>query len=144
MTVAFENGALTFANAPSNTQQKIQVNFSNGVCTTAWSSALTVKTAIASYKKPVLSSATAVSSTSVLVEWGEVVGKNSDIPAQSYTVQYSTDGNRWTNANTKVVGTSFTITGLKTGTTYLVAVIANKDARFNASLPSESRQVTTL
>ena len=144
MVAEFENGALTFTNVPSNTQQKIQVNFSDGVCTTAWSAALTVKTTIAPYNKPNLTSATAVSSTSVQVEWSSAVGKNTDIPAQSYTVQYTTDGERWTNANTKVVGTSYTITGLKTGTTYLVAVIANKDARFNASLPSESRQVTTL
>ena len=144
MTVALNDGALTFANAPSNTQQKVQVNFSDGVCTTAWSAALTVKTAIASYSQPVLSAPTVVSSTSVLVEWSPAVGKNTDIQAQSYTVQYSTDGNRWTNANTKVVGTSFTITGLKTGTTYLVAVIANKDARFNASQPSESLEVRML
>ena len=140
MTVAFNNGALTFANAPSNTQQKIQVNFSDGVCTTAWSAALTVKTAIASYNKPVLTSATA-DGTSIQVEWSSVVGKNSDSPAQSYTVQYTTDGSRWINANAKVVGTSYTITGLKTVTTYLVAVIANKDALFNASQPSESLQV---
>ena len=144
MVAAFENGALTFTNVPSNTQQKIQVNFSDGVCTTAWTAALTVKTTIAPYNKPVLTNATATSSTTVLVEWDAVTGKNSTVLAPSYTVQYTTDGTRWINANTRVVGTSFTIPNLKPNTPYRVAVIANKDARFNASQPSESWEVRTL
>ncbi len=144
MVAAFENGALTFTNVPSNTQQKIQVNFSDGVCTTAWTAALTVKTTIAPYNKPVLTNATATSSTTILVEWDAVTGKNSTVMAPSYTVQYTTDGARWINANTRVVGTSFTIPNLKPNTSYRVAVIANKDAQFNASQPSESWEVRTL
>ena len=144
MTVNFNNGAMTFANVPSNTQQKIQINFKEGACTTAWSSALTIKTLVAPYNKPVLTNATAVSSTSIEVNWETVYGKNSTEAAQKYTVQYSTDGERWTNATTSATGTSFTITKLKANTKYLVAVIANKDSKFNASQPSESLLVTTL
>ena len=144
MTVSFNNGAMTFANVPSNTQQKIQVSFREGPCTTAWSQALTVKTLVAPYNKPVLTNATAVSSTSIEVDWNTVYGKNSTVAAQKYTVQYSLDGNRWTNATTSATGTSFTIKNLKPNTKYLVAVIANKDSKFNASQPSESLLVTTL
>ena len=144
VTVSFDNGALTFTNVPSATQQKIQVNFNAGTCTTAWSSALSVKTAKAAYNKPVLTNAVADSSTSIVVEWAPVTGKNSDTAAQKYTVQYTLDGNRWTNAATSVTGTNFTITRLKAGTTYRVAVIANKDSYFNASEPSESLEVRTL
>ena len=135
---------MTFANVPSNTQQKIQVNFSDGVCTTDWSSALTVKTTLPPYNKPVLNNPVALSSTSVLVEWTPVVGKGTETEAQKYTVQYSLDGNRWTNATTGATGTSFTITNLKPSTKYLVAVIANKDSNFLASDPSDSQEVTTL
>ena len=144
MTVLFNNGALTFANVPSNTQQKIQLNFSKGVCTTAWSSALSVKTLAAPYNKPVLTNAVAVASTSIEVSWDTVYGKNSTSPAQKYTVQYSTDGVKWTNATTGAMGTNFTITRLKANTKYLVAVIANKDSKFNASEPSDSLLITTL
>ena len=77
------------------------------------------------------------SSTSLTVEWETVYGKNSTAQAQKYTVQYSTDGVRWTNATTTATGTSFTITRLKPGTQYQVAVLATKDQRFSASLPSD-------
>lgn len=144
MTAAFENGVLTFTDAPSATQQKIQINFSDGVCTTAWSQALTIKTAKAAYNQPILSSPAAASGTNVSVKWAQVYGKNSTtVTAQSYTVQYSTDGVKWKNASTRVVGTNFTITNLLPNTGYLVAVIANKDSLFNASQPSESLFVTT-
>ena len=144
MAVAFENGALTFTNAPSNTQMKVQVSFALDACTTALSKALTVKTTIAPYLKPTLTSVTAVSSTSVTVAWETVYGKNSPIAAQYYTVQYSLDGEKWTNATTKATGNSFTIQRLKPGTKYLVAVFATKDSKFNASEPSDAQLVTTL
>ncbi|MBR0191256.1 MAG: fibronectin type III domain-containing protein [Thermoguttaceae bacterium] len=44
MSVTFVNGSLTFANAPGKTTQKIQVRFTDGVCTTAWNKAVSVKT----------------------------------------------------------------------------------------------------
>lgn len=141
--VTFNNGLLTFTNVPSNTQQKIQVCFVLGTCTTAWSQALTVKTTLAAYNKPTLTNVYAVSGTSVTVNWETVYGKNSNTRAQYYTVQYSTDGVRWTNATTKATGTSFTITRLKPGTQYLIAVIATKDSQFNASQPSNSKLVLT-
>lgn len=137
MTVSFADGALTFANVPASTQQKIQVSFTLGPCTTALSQALTIKTTKVSYSKPTLTNAYAVSSTSLTVEWETVYGKNSTAQAQKYTVQYSTDGVRWTNATTTATGTSFTITRLKPGTQYQVAVLATKDQRFSASLPSD-------
>ena len=142
-TVAFANGALTFAEVPSNTQQKVQVSFTMDACTTALSQAVTVKTTVAPYNKPVLRSAFAVSSTSITVEWETVYGKKSTVAAQAYTVQYSTDGVRWTNATTKAVGTSFTITKLKANTKYLVAVLATKDQLFLASEPSDALLVMT-
>ena len=92
MAVAFENGTLTFTNVPSSTQMKVQVNFALDACTTALSKALTVKTTIAPYMKPTKPNVTAVSSTSVTVEWETVYGKNSTQPAQYYTIQYSLDG----------------------------------------------------
>ena len=144
MTVNFANGALTFANVPIATQQKIQLNFSNGVCTTAYSKALTIKTKKAVYSVPVLTDAAAISSTSIKVDWDDVYGKNSTTKAQKFTVQYTLDGSHWKNATTSATGTSFTITKLKPNTKYRVAVIANKDAYFLASLPSESWEVTTL
>ena len=44
--VSYADGALTFIDAPASTQQKIQVSLStsDGVCTTAWSKAVSVKT----------------------------------------------------------------------------------------------------
>ena len=144
MLVAFNNGALSFAKVPCVTQQKIQLSFVYGVCETAWSQALTIKTTIANYNKPVLTSAVAISSTSVTVRWEPAYGKNSTIMAQKYTVQYSTDGVHWTNATTSATGTSFIISKMKPNTKYLVAIIANKDSLFNASTPSDSLLVTTL
>ena len=143
MTVAFNNGVLTFAKAPSATQQKILVNFSDGVCTTAWSQALTVKTAIASYSKPEITSAVA-DGTSIDLEWSTSYGKNTEIEAQSYTIQYSINGAGRTNVSVVVVGTSYTITGLMPGTQYHISVTANKDARFNASQPSDIEIVPVL
>ena len=143
-TVAFANGALTFAEVPSNTQQKLQVSFTLADCTTTLSQAVTVKTTAAPYNKPVLTNAFAVSSTSITVEWETVYGKKSTTAAQAYTVQYSTDGVRWTNATTKAIGTSFTITKLKANTKYLVAVLATKDQLFLASESSDSLLVTTM
>ncbi|MCR5163348.1 MAG: fibronectin type III domain-containing protein [Thermoguttaceae bacterium] len=143
MTVSFADGALTFANVPANTQQKIQVSFTLDACTTALSQALTVKTTLAAYCKPTVMNAFAVSATSVTVEWETVYGKNSTIEAQRYTVQYSTDGVHWTTATTAATGTTFTITRLKPGTQYQVAVLATKDARFNASKLSDPWTVTT-
>ena len=93
---------------------------------------------------PSLTSVTAVSRTSVTVEWETVYGKNSTQPAQYYTVQYSLDGAKWTNATTKATGTSFTIQKLKPGTQYLITVLATKDQWFNASEPSDAQLVTTL
>ena len=143
MNVAFADGALLFTDAPSSTQLKVQVSFANETCTTALSQAVTVKTAKAAYNTPVILNGFAASSTSVTVEWETVYGKNSTTPAQSYTVQYSTDGVRWTNATTKATGTSFTITRLKANTQYLIAVFATKDQLFNASELSEALLVTT-
>ena len=143
-TVTFANGALTFAEVPSNTQQKLQVSFTLADCTTALSQAVTVKTTAAPYNKPVLTSAFAVSSTSITVEWETVYGKKSATAAQAYTVQYSLDGQRWTNATTKATGTSFTITKLKANTKYLIAVFASKDQLFLASEPSDAILVTTM
>lgn len=143
MTVSFADGVLTFANVPANTQQKIRISFTLGACTTALSQALTVKTTLAAYNRPILTNAYAVSSTSIRVEWEKVYGKNSTIEAQKYTVRYSTDGVHWTTAATAATGTTFTITRLKPGTQYLVAVLATKDARFNASQLSDSRTVMT-
>ena len=144
MLVAFNNGSLSFAKAPSATQQKIQLSFVKDVCETAWSQALTIKTTIAKYNKPTLTSAVAISSTSVTVRWEPAYGKNSSIMAQKYTVQYSVDGVHWTNATTSATGTSFIITKMKPNTKYLVAIIANKDSSFNASMPSDSLLVTTM
>ena len=144
MNVAFENGVLLFTEAPSNTQMKIQLSFTMDACTTALSQALTVKTTVAQYNTPVILNGFAASSTSITVEWETVYGKKSTIPAQTYTVQYSLDGARWTNATTKATGTSFTITKLKANTRYLIAVLATKDQQFLASDPSEAWLVTTM
>ncbi|MCR5162553.1 MAG: fibronectin type III domain-containing protein [Thermoguttaceae bacterium] len=144
MTAEFTNGALTFTNAPSNTALKVQISFTKADCTTALSAAVSVKTIMAAYNKPVLTNAIAISSTSITVEWETVYGKNSTKAAQKYTIQYSTDGAKWTNATTSATGTSFTIQKLKPNTKYLIAVIANKDQWFNASEPSDSLIIRTL
>ncbi len=44
MSITFVNGTLMFANAPAKTLQKFQVRFTDGVCTTAWSKAVSVTT----------------------------------------------------------------------------------------------------
>ena len=46
-TVSYEDGVLSFTDAPANTQQKVQISLGtdDGVCTTSWSKAVSVKTA---------------------------------------------------------------------------------------------------
>ena len=137
MVATFENGVLTFTNAPSNTQQKIQVSFTKDACTTALSNALTVKTTKTCYETPANVTATATSDTTIDVTWATAKGKNSTIEAQKYTVQYSTNGSTWTNATTGATGNSFTIKSLKGGNVYQVRVLANTDSNFNASAPND-------
>ena len=103
-----------------------------------------MKTTKPCYLAAAITSAVATSDTSIVVTWETAYGKNSSVPAQKYTVQYSTDGMKWVNATTAATGTSFTITKLSPKTKYLVAVIANKGQRFNASEPSDSLIIRTL
>ncbi|MBR0191775.1 MAG: cadherin-like domain-containing protein [Thermoguttaceae bacterium] len=130
--VAFKNGLFTFTGMNSNTAYKVQISFSDGHSVSKASSALSVKTLKAPYLAPVLTSATATSSTSVTVEWETAYGKGTTEAAQYYTVQYSLDGKKWINATTKATGNSFTIQKLKPGTQYLIAVIATKGQKFDA------------
>ena len=71
------------------------------------------------------------------------------------TVRYRVTGTeKWTLKKLKAgvtsltfnaaIGTSFTIMKLKANPQYLIAVIATKDQKFNASEPSNSKLVTTM
>ena len=141
--VTFNDGQFTFTEMASNTSYKVQVSFAADGSVSTPSSALTVKTLKTCYEAPAITSATAISDTAVTVTWSTAYGKNSAVPAQAYTVQYSLDGVKWTNATTKATGNSFTIQRLKPNTKYLVSVVATKDQWFNASLPSDSQIVVT-
>ena len=70
-------------------------------------------------------------------------GKDSTQAAKYYTVQYSTDGERWRTAATRAEGNSFVITNLKGKTRYLVSVSATGDWNFTASASSDSVLVKT-
>ena len=50
--------------------------------------------------------------------WKNTYGKKTDITAQKYTVQYSLDGYKWSNATTGATGNSYTIQKLKGGNMY--------------------------
>ena len=142
--VAFANGLFTFTEMNSATSYKVLISFSDGHSVSKTSSALTVKTTKTCYQTPVITSAEAVSDTSITVKWETTYGKNSDSPAQKYTVQYSTDGVKWKTATTATTGNSYTIQKLKGGKEYKVRVLATKDKVFESSLPSEELTAETL
>lgn len=70
-------------------------------------------------------------------------GKDSTQAAKYYTVQFSTDGERWRTAATRAEGNSFVITNLKGKTRCLVSVSATGDWNFTASASSDSVLVKT-
>lgn len=143
--VTFVNGLFTFTGMNSNTSYKVQVSFSDGISDSKVSSALTVKTTKAPYLVPNIVSATTISDTSVEVKWATSYGKNTTQAAAAYTVQYSIAGtNKWSNATTKAIGNSFTVTKLKGGTSYEFRVFATKDNTFLASGFSNALTATTF
>ena len=137
--VSFSNGVFTFTGMDINTQYKVQVSFSDGVSYSTLSSTLSVKTTKACYNAPENVTATATSDTTIEVTWETAYGKNSTTAAQKYTVQYSTDGVKWSNATTGATGNAYTIQKLKGGVEYQVRVLASKDKAFEASLPSSAQ-----
>ncbi|MCR5163529.1 MAG: fibronectin type III domain-containing protein [Thermoguttaceae bacterium] len=141
--VTFENGLFTFTDMASNTKYDVQVSFTDDVCVSTMSK-LSVKTVKASYEAPVITSATPLTDTSIEVTWETAYGQKSDTPAQKYTVQYSLDGNKWSNATTGATGNSFLIQKLKGGNVYHVRVLATKDNAFNASAASAVLDAETL
>ena len=142
--VAFSNGLFTFTDMNSNTQYKVQVAFTDGLSVSTASSNLSVKTTKAPYLAPMITYAVANSDTSVEVMWETTYGKNSTTPAQKYTIQYSLDGVKWSNATTGATGNIYTIQKLKGGNLYQVRVLATKDNKFNASDPSYVLATETL
>lgn len=142
--VTFADGLFTFTGMNSSTQYKVQVSFSDGRSVSTSSAGLSVKTGRTPYLAPEITSATAVSDSQIVVTWETAKGKNSDAEAQKYTVQYSTDGVKWTNAATGATGNSYTIRRLKGGCEYQVRVLASRDGAFNASEPSDVLTAGTL
>ncbi len=143
LKIVFENGLLTFTNAASNTKYKIQIVFSDGKSATKITSAVSVKTTMAPYQIPQNVTAVAASDTTIVVTWETAYGKDSTIPAESYTIQYLKNG-RWTSASTRAAGNSFTIMKLSGGTEYQIRVFATKDRAFLASDFSEITTATTF
>lgn len=141
--VTFENGLFTFTEMASNTTYNVQVSFTDDVSVSTMSK-LRVKTLKASYEAPVITSATPLSDTSIEVTWETSHGQKTDTPAQKYTVQYSLDGNKWSNATTGATGNAYTIQKLKGGNNYQVRVLATKDNAFNASAASAVLEAETL
>ena len=142
-TAEFADGVLRFGNVKSNFQHTVRVAFSNGESTSAETSPLRIRTAMAAYDAPVIESVEALDGKSVCVTWTTAYGKNSTQAAKYYTVQYSTDGERWRTAATRAEGNAFILTNLKAQTQYLVSVFATRDRDFTASVPSESTLVKT-
>ena len=142
--VTFNNGLFTFTDMNSNTAYKVQVAFTDGLSVSTLSSNLSVKTTKACYETPTLTSATAISDTAISVTWTSVNGKNSPTRAQTYTIQYSLNGKKWTNATTKATGNSYTIQKLKGGNEYRIRVLATKDKQFEASAVSNDLPAETL
>ena len=142
--VTFNNGLFTFTDMNSNTAYKVQVAFTDGLSVSTPSSNLSVKTTKACYETPTLTSATAISDTAISVTWTSVNGKNSPTRAQTYTIQYSLNGKKWTNATTKATGNSYTIQKLKGGNEYRIRVLATKDKQFEASAVSNDLPAETL
>lgn len=142
--VAFANGLFTFTGLNSSAQYKVQISFSDGRSVSAVSSALNVKTLKTPFLAPVITSAEAVSDSAIVVTWETAKGKNSDIEARKYTVQYSLDGVKWVTATTGATGNSFTIQRLKGGYEYQVRALATRDGSFEASAPSDALTAETL
>ena len=142
--VTFNNGLFTFTEMNSNTAYKVQVTFSDGQSFSTPSSTLSVKTIKTCYQTPTLIYATAISDTEIDIAWTSVYGKNSITKAQTYTIQYSLNGKKWTNATTKATGNIFTIQKLKGGNEYRIRVFATKDKQFEASAVSNDLPAETL
>ncbi|MBO5436492.1 MAG: leucine-rich repeat domain-containing protein, partial [Thermoguttaceae bacterium] len=133
--VTFQNGTFTVTNAKANSQYKLEVMFSNPLTGSAFAKA-NVKTTKTTYLAPTNFCVTASTSNSITLDWSDSPAKtDASKYAEKYTVQYSTNGGKsWRSVSVKT--SEATLTRLKSGT-YLIRVLAAKDSKFEASLPTE-------
>ncbi len=133
--VTFQNGTFTVTNAKANSQYKLEVMFSNPLTGSAFAKA-NVKTTKTTYLAPTNFRVTASTSNSITLDWSDSTAKTDAWKyAEKYTVQYSTNGGKsWRSVSVKT--SEATLTRLKSGT-YLIRVLAAKDSKFEASLPTE-------
>ncbi|MBO5256431.1 MAG: fibronectin type III domain-containing protein [Clostridia bacterium] len=133
--VTFQNGTFTVTNAKANSQYKLEVMFSNPLTGSAFAKA-NVKTTKTTYLAPTNFRVTASTSNSITLDWSDSPAKtDASKYAEKYTVQYSTNGGKsWRSVSVKT--SEATLTRLKSGT-YLIRVLAAKDSKFEASLPTE-------
>nr|MCR5164048.1 fibronectin type III domain-containing protein [Thermoguttaceae bacterium] len=149
-----KTGIFSFSGLESNTAYKVSVafmslefNFSTGsdsssntgmkIASSPTSNTVKAKTLVTPYEAPTNVQTKATSDTTIKVTW-----ESSDAP--KYTVEYSTDGEKWKKATTKAEGTTYTIEKLKGGTEYQVRVSATKDKQYSASEACYGESATTL
>ncbi|MBP3694024.1 MAG: fibronectin type III domain-containing protein [Thermoguttaceae bacterium] len=138
-TVTFKDGIFTVTNAKSSSQYKMEVMFANPLTGSAFAK-VNVRTTKTTYLAPTDLQVTAKTANSISLDWSDSPAKNDASKlAQKYTVQYSTNGGKsWRSVSVKT--SDATLTRLKPGM-YLIRVLAAKDSKFEASLPTEILEI---
>ena len=91
---------------------------------------------------PTALTAAADGPANIVLDWAPPPGTFYELPAESYEIEYSTDGSAWQQLATNVLAASYTDAGLKAGETRHYRVYAH-NAR-GRSLASEPVSATTI